>query len=326
MKSYSAVVRALVIGMLVGLANAVHAQQPYPSKPIRIIVPYAAGGTSFLLTQLIGNKLQDSMGQPVVMDVRPGGNSVIGTEAMTRSAPDGYTLLMVSNSHVVSPSLLKNLPYDAIKDFAPVATLVTSEYVFVASPQFPANNLQELIALCKAKPGVYNFASASTGTPSHLANELFNIRTGIKVQHVPYKGSGPAINGTIAGEVQMNFNPPILLLQFIKAGKLKALAVTGNKRLPSLPQVPTFTEAGLADFDVSSWYGVLAPAGTPKAIIETLSAEFSKALRLPDIKEKLESLGTEPFITTPDRLGALMKADLEKYAHVIKTANIKLED
>lgn len=321
-KFCAAVTHVLVVGVLVVLSNAAGAQQAYPNKAIRLIVPYAAGGATFVLAQLLGQKLTESMGQPVVMDVRPGVNGIIGSEAMTKSAPDGYTLLLVASSHVVTGALVKNLPYDSIKDFAPVATITFSEYVFAIYPKFPAKNVKELIDLCKSKPGAFNFSTAGEGSQGHLANALFNIKTGINVQHIAYKGSGPALNDVVSGQVQMTFQPPSIVGPFIKGGKLRALAITGKHRLPSLPEVPTFAEQGVPDLDVTSWYALLAPVGIPSPIVAKLSATINKILTLPDMKEKLDGIGMEPYISTTEQFGALMKADLAKFAKIAKDANI----
>jgi len=322
----SVVARIVTAALLMAMAGAVSAQQAYPSKPIRLIVPYAAGGATFVLAQLLGQKLTESLGQPVVMDVRPGVNGIIGSEAMTKSAPDGYTLLLVASSHVVTGALVKNLPYDSIKDFAPVATVTFSEYVFAVYPKFPAKNVKELVDLCKSKPGAFNFSTAGEGSQGHLGNALFNIRTGINVQHIAYKGSGPALADVVSGQVQMTFQPPSIVAPFLKGGKLRALAITGKHRLQSLPEVPTFAEEGVPDLDVTSWYALLAPVGIPNQIVAKLAQAINKNLALPEMKEKLDGIGMEPYISTTEQFGALMKADLAKFAKIAKDANIQPMD
>jgi len=322
---YIAVARMLAAGVLIALAGPIAAQQAYPNKPIRFITPYPPGGGTTVVARFVGQKLTESWGQQVLVDNRPGGNTIIGTEALVKSPPDGYTILLVSSTHVINPSLLAT-PYDAIKDFAPVATLVGTEYLMVLHSSVPANNLREFIALAKSKPGQLNYASSGSGTTNHLAPELINILAGIKTQHIPYKGGGPALTDLIGGQVQMFMNNPQSLIPHVKSGKIKAIAITGQTRTPALAQVPTFTEAGLPGINMNAWFGVLAPAGTPREIIDKLSSEIGKILAMPDTKEKFASQGLESFISTPDQFSALMKADMARYASVIKAANIKFEN
>ena len=300
------------------------AQATYPTKPIRWIVPFVPGGSTTIIARLMGQKLTESWGQQVVVDNRGGGNTIIGSEAMVRAAPDGYTILQVTTTHVINPSLLAT-PYDAIKDFAPVGTLVTTETLFVVNPAVPANNLQELIALAKSKPGQLNFGSSGSATTNHLAIELFSILAGIKMQHIPYKGAGPAVIDLIGGRIQLFTNNALPLTPFVKSGKIRAIAVSGETRLRSLPDVPTFTQAGLPGYEVKSWQGILAPARTPKPIIDKLSQEIARILRTPDFSENLLTLGADPFVSTPQQFAALIKVDLARYAKLIKDANIKLD-
>jgi tripartite-type tricarboxylate transporter receptor subunit TctC len=316
--------RRIAAGVLLALATAASAQQTYPTKPIRIISPYPPGGTTDILARLIGPKLTQSWGQQVIVDNRPGGNTIIGSEAMVKSAPDGYTLLSILTSHVIVPNLAPT-PYDVVKDFAAVATIANTQLVLVVHPSLPAKNLQELVALAKARPGQLNYGSGGSGTVTHLAGEFFNMQAGIKTQHIPYKGSSQALTDVMGGQVHMYFSPPIVAMPHIKNGRLKAIALSGDTRLPALPQLPTAVESGVKGFVVNIWYGLLAPAATPRAIIDKFSAEVAKVLAMPDIREKLLSQGMDPFISTPDQFAALIKADLAKYARIIKTANIKLE-
>jgi tripartite-type tricarboxylate transporter receptor subunit TctC len=255
---------------------------------------------------------------------RPGGNTIIGSEAMVRSPPDGYTLLSILTSHVIVPNLAPT-PYDAVKDFAAVATIANTQLVLVVHPAVPAKNLQELIALARSKPGLLNYGSGGSGTVTHLAGEYFNMLSGAKTQHIPYKGSSQALTDVVGGQIHMYYSPPIVAIPHIKSGRLKAIAATGGTRLQALPQVPTAMESGLKGFELDIWYGLLAPAATPKAVIDKLSGEMAKILAMPDIREKLLSQGMTPYTTTPDQFAALLKADLAKYARIIKTANIKLE-
>jgi tripartite-type tricarboxylate transporter receptor subunit TctC len=317
-------VRALVAVVLLAHAASAGAQGVYPSKAIRIITPYSAGGTTDILSRMIGPKLTESWGQPVIVDNRPGGSTVIGSEAMVKSPPDGYTLLCILTSHAIVPNLVPT-PYDAIRDFAAVATISSSALLATTHPSVPVRTLKELIAFAKSRPGQLNYASGGSGTVTQLAGEYFNILAGVRTQHIPYKGSAPAITALLGGEVHFYFSPPIVAMPYLKTGRLRALAFTGEARLPALPLVPTAVEAGLKGFEVTTWYGLLAPSATPRAIIDKLNAEMAKMLALPDIRERLTSQGMEPFITTPDQFAALIKADLAKYARVIKSANIKLE-
>ncbi len=325
MRSSTAAARVSIAGVLLALASSVVAQQAFPSKPIRFILPNSAGASNDFVVRLVGPKLTDSMGQPVIIDHRPGGNNVIASEALVKSPPDGHTILLVTAAHAINPLLFPNQPYDPIKDFAAVATLVSSTYVLVLNNSVPASNLQEFIALAKAKPGQLNCASASTGGIQHLALELFNALAGVRLQHVPYKGIAPGMVDLIGGQVQLAFSSSITVMPHVRSGKLKAIGVGGETRLSVLPEVPTFKEAGLAGFTAKNWFGVVAPARTPKEIVERLAAEIAKAQQMPDVKEKLASQGVEPFILGPDQFTALIKSDMAKYAKVIQTANIKFE-
>ncbi len=325
MKAFNAVARMLTSVALLALAGTAAAQQDYPTKPIRLIVPFAPGGGTNIVARLVGQKLTESLGQQVNVDNRPGGNTIIGSETLVRSPPDGYTIIVVTVAHAINPHLFP-VPYDPIRDFAPVATIVGSELILVVHPSLPANDLRGFIALAKAKPGQLNYATSGSGTSSHLTAEFFNILAAVKIQHIPYKGSGPALTDLIGGQVQLSFQSPSAVVGHIKSGKLKPIAITGQTRAPALPQVPTFTEAGLPGLDVKLWYGVLAPAGTPKPIIDRLSNELATILAAPDFKEKLASQGVEPFISTSEQFAALIKTDSAKYAKIIKSANIKTED
>ncbi|MGE0797238.1 MAG: Bug family tripartite tricarboxylate transporter substrate binding protein [Lautropia sp.] len=329
MKSSTAFAQLLLATFLASaalLAGPAAAQQSYPDKPIRLIVPYPPGGTTDALARMISQKLSGSWGQPVAVENRPGGDTIIATDFLAKSAPDGYTLLLTLNTHVINPHTHKQLPYDPIKDFAPVATVAINEQVMAVSPAVPANNLQELIALAKSKPGTLNHGAGGTGGIVHLTLELFNNMAGVKIQHVPYKGAAQAMTDLISGQIQLSLAPPILVKQYISTGKLKAFAVSGERRVPSLPEVPTFAESGWPDFDVKVWYGFLAPAGTPKPVIEKLSAEFAKILALPETKTFLETQGFEPFFGNSEQFSELMKSDLAKYGKAVKSANIKAAD
>lgn len=324
-KLSNARMRLLTACLLVLGAVTAAAQQPYPTKPIRMITPYAPGGSTSIVARIIGQKLTEDWGQQMFVDNRPGGNGYIGGEALVKAAPDGHTLMLVTTTHVMTP-LLVAAPYDAIKDVTPVATLCSSDFVLVVHPSVPANTLQEFIALAKAKPGQLNFASSGTGGGTHIYSEMLFDLAGVRLQHIPYKGAGQSQIDLIAGQVQVLFTFPVNVLPHILSGKVRALAISGDTRLASMPKVPTLAQAGLQGFDVTGWFGILAPPGTPKEIVDKLSTEIARIARLPDIKETLAGQGMVALISTPDQFTALMKADTEKFAKVIKAANIKLEN
>lgn len=324
MKDPAAAFRIVAFGLLVALAGAVGAQQPYPSKPIRIIVPFPPGASNDILARLVGKKFSETLGVQTIVDNRAGASTIIGATALLKSPPDGYTLMVTSGTHLITPILMP-APYDAIKDFTAVTTIDKSDYLLVVHPALPANTLKEFIALAKARPGQINYASSSNGSGNHLSAEMLAQRTGIKMQHVPYKGGGPAVIDLMAGQVQMFFNSPSSTLPYVQRGKLKALAMTGDVRFTALPNVPTFAESGLPNFDVKSWHGILAPPGTPKPIVDVVSAEVAKILAMPDTIERLSSLGLAPFTSTPEQFAAMMRAEAVRYGAVIKAANIKAD-
>jgi tripartite-type tricarboxylate transporter receptor subunit TctC len=314
--------RHLFLSLLL-VSGAAIAQQDYPSKPIRLIVPYSSG-SSDVVARLLGPKLSEAWKQPVIVDNRPGANAVIGTDAVAKAAPDGYTLLMALGTHVISPHLIPT-PYHPLNDFAPVATVAAAELGLGLNPAVPANTLQEFIALAKAKPGQLNYSTTQVGGNQHLAGELFTILTGAKLTAVPYKGGGEAMSAVLGGHVQAYFGSIASLAPNMRSGKLKGIAVSGDRRHPAVPDVPTFAEGGVKNFDVRLWYAVLAPAGTPKGIVDRLSAEIRGILAAPEFQATLAKQGLDPFVTTPEQFGALMKSDYDRYARIVKTANIKVE-
>ena len=318
------IAQASAAAIVLGLSAASSAQQNYPNRPIRFITPYAPGGSTTFMARLVGEHYTERWGQNVIVDNRPGGNTVIGTEALVRSAPDGYTIMLVASTHAILSSLMKT-SYHPIKDFAPIASIGVAPQVLVMHPGVPANTVQEVIALAKAKPGQLNFASSGAGGPTHLSGELFNLLAGVKTQHIPYKGAGPAMTDLMGGHVQMFFSVPVNIVGHVKSGRLKAIAVTGDARLKALPQMPTFGEAGLPGFNVKTWNGVLAPAGTPKAIVDMLSAEIGQMLTKPDVREKLDGIGITPMYNNPEAFTAMIEADMATYLKVIRANNISIK-
>ena len=322
---FSATMAQVAVVLCMTLAGSAAAQHVYPNKPIRIITPYAPGGSTSIVARVVGQKLNEEWGQQVIVDNRPGGNGFIGGEALVKAAPDGYTLMLITATHIMTP-LLVAAPYDAIKDVAAVATICSSEFVLVVHPSVPANSLQEFIALAKSKPGQLNYASSGTGGATHIYSEMLFDLARTKLQHIPYKGAGQSQIDLIAGQVQVLFTFPVNVLPHILSGKLRALAVSGDSRFMSLSQVPTLAQAGLPGFGVTGWFGLLAPAATPKDLVDKISTEIAKIMRMPDIKEKLAAQGIGPYSSSPEQFLAVMKADTEKFAKIIKTANIGLEN
>ncbi len=298
----------------------------YPTKPIRLVVPFPPGGATDILARAVGQRLTEVWGQSVVIDNRPGAGGNIGTELVAKSAPDGYTLEMGTvGTHAINASLYSKLPYDHVKDFVPVILVAGVPNVLVVNPSLPVSSVAELIAYAKANPGKLNFASSGNGTSIHLSGELFKTMAGVQITHVPYKGSAPALQDLLGGQVQLMFDNLPPSLPNIKAGKLKALAVTSATRAPALPDVPTMAEAGLPGFEASSWFGILAPAGTPPAIVAKLNAEIAKWLASPEAQEKLLALGANPAGGTPEDYAKHIAAETSKWAKVVKESGAKVD-
>ena len=299
--------------------------QTYPAKAVRIIVPFAAGGPADIYARFIGQRLSEALGQPFVVENRPGAGSVIGTDAAAKSPADGYTLLMMSNTHTVNESLIPNKPFDLMRDFVPVAPINYSDLVLVVHPSVPANNLKELIALAKSKPKAMNYASSGPGTPYHMAGELFKAMADIDVVHVPYKGSSGARTDILGGQVQMMFDAITTMAPNVRAGKLKAFGTTGKVRSSVLPDVPTVAEAGVPGYEATIWLGIMAPTGTPKAIVDKLNAEIAKIVSRPEVKKSWQEQGAEPMVMTAEQFGQFMREDITKWARIVKISGAKVD-
>ena len=311
---------------VVAVFSAGAAAQAYPSKPVRMIVGFPPGGGTDVVARVISAKLQEWYGQPVLVENRPGATGTIGADAVAKSAPDGYTLIMGHvNSHGIAPNLFPKLPYDAIRDFAAVSYVGYVPNVLAVHPSVQVKSVKELVDLAKANPGKMNYASSGNGSTQHLAGEMFKQLTGTSIVHVPYKGSGDAIKDLLAGTVNMNFDTMPPVLPHIQAGKLRGLAISTPKRLPQLADVPTFEEAGIRGFDVTNWYGVMAPGGTPREIVQKLNADINKAMQVPEVRTQLERVGTQLNEQSSAQFEAFMKVEVAKYAKLIKDANIRIE-
>ena len=299
--------------------------QTYPANPVRIIVPFPPGGGTDYTARLIGQKLSELWGKQVVIENRPGASTIIGSELVARSAPDGYTLLMGSVNHTINPSLIAKLPYDTIKDFAPITVCVTSSYVLVVHPSLPVKTVKELIALAKARPGEINYSSSGSSGPQHLAGELFKMMAKVDIVHVPYKGGGPAVTALVGGHVQMQFSTPVSAIPHLKSGRLRALAVTSLERSDAFPQLPTISEAALPGYEAVTWWGLLAPARTPRDIVDKVHADVVRVLQLPDTREKLASQGVSPAGSSPEAFAAMIRKEIEMLGKLVKAANVRLD-
>ncbi len=313
-----------VIAFLIIAAQPASAQ-PYPSRPIRLIVAFSAGGSLDTTARLIAQKLTESTGQSVVVDNRVGAGGITGSDIVAKAAPDGYTLLMVDTSFTTNPSLYSKLPYDSARDFAPVSLLASAPVILIVHPSVPVRSVKEFVALAKAKPGQLNFASGGPGSSTHLGGELLKSAAGIDLQHIPYKGTGPAVADVLGGQVVMMFAGISSVKQHVAVGKLRAIAVTGEKRSPAMPEVPTFIESGLAGVDSGTYWGCLAPAGTPRDAVSRLSTAMAGVLKQPDINQRLIELGFDPLGGTPEQFAAVIRSETEKWARVIKAARVRLD-
>jgi tripartite-type tricarboxylate transporter receptor subunit TctC len=312
---------ALAVGT--GAAEA----QDYPTKPVRIVVPFTPAGTTDIQARIVAQHLSEALGQTFVVDNRPGAAGNLGSELVAKAAPDGYTLLMCTvSTHGINPALYgAKIPYDAIKDFAPVSLVSTVPNMLVVNPSVPVKTVPELIAYAKKNPGKLNFASSGSGTSIHLSGELFKTMTGVDMVHVPYKGSAPALTDLIGGQVDLMFDNMPSSIEFVRAGKLRAVAVTTAHRSPALPDVPTVAESGVPGYEATAWFGVLATGGTPKPIVDKLSAEIQKMVKRPEVRAKLAEQGAEPVGDTPEEFRTFIKAELEKWATVVKASGARVD-
>ncbi|MDB5922782.1 MAG: hypothetical protein JWN13_1718 [Betaproteobacteria bacterium] len=314
---------ALCLVLSAGIACS--ALAAYPEKPVRFIVPFAPGGTNDILARIVAEKLSIGLGQPFVIDTRAGANSVIGCEIVARATPDGHTLLIVAAGFAVNPSIMRGLPFDTVRDFAPIGVVAGGPYLMVINPSVPAKTVSEFNAWAKSKQGQVNYASSGTGSPPHLAAELLKIAAGIDMQHVPYKGGGAVLPDLIAGRVSMFFGSIATLRPHIQTGKLRAIAVTTVQRAAAMPEVPTFIESGLAGYEVNGWYGMLAPGRTPAAVLTTLNNSLRHALEEPDTRTRFAANGMDPAPGTADQFKALIRSEIAKWAKVVRAAGIKPE-
>src|ERR1700710_857382 len=322
MKTLFRALAALAV-VLPGASGAL--AQNWPNRPIRMIVPYTPGGYTDLMARLVGQKISDALGQPIIFENKPGANAIIGTDVVAKAAPDGYTFGTVIAAHAVNATLNPKLPYDTLKDFSYVSLMSVAPLIMIAHPSLPANNVQELIALAKAKPGELNFASSGVGAAAHLTMEMFKSRTGIDMQHIPYKGTAGALQDTVGGRINVMFDIVGPLMEQVRAGNAKAIVVTAKDRIAAAPDVPTMAEQGVPDFVSGTWAGIIAPAGTPKEIVDRVAAEAKKALADPAMKEKLAEQGIVPGGSTPEEFRAFVAEEIARWKKVVTDAGIKME-
>jgi tripartite-type tricarboxylate transporter receptor subunit TctC len=316
----------IIVSLLLVCAASLVQAQAWPSRPIKYIVPFAPGGTTDILARMVAPKLSEALGQPVVVENRPGQAGSLGAAELARAVPDGHTIGGGTiSSHAINVSLYSKLPYDPLKDFSPITMLATLPNMLVVHPSIPANSVQELVAFLKANPNRHSFGSAGNGTSQHMSGELFKTMTGVQMQHIPYKGSGPMIPDLLAGTLSMSFENITTAYPPVKAGRLKALAVTSARRSFVAPEVPTMAEAGLAGYDISSWQALFAPAGVPKPIVDRLYGETAKALTSPDIAKRLQELGLDAGGITPDELAAIIRSEIPKLGKVVRDSGAKVD-
>jgi len=318
------VIRALLLSIVLGATGQVWGQA-YPTHAVKLIVPYGVGGPADIYGRFLATKLQEALGHPFVVEDRPGGGSIVGTDVVAKSAPDGYTLLLMSNTHTVNETLIPKKPFDLMKDFAPVTGINSSDLLMVINPSVPAKNLKEFIALAKSKPGVLNYASSGPGTPYHMAGELFKYMAGVDIVHVPHKGSDQARTAVLGGQVQMMFDAITTMAGQARAGKVRALGTTGSKRSTVMPEVPTISEAGVPGYEATIWLGLMAPANTPRPILEKLNTEVNKIINAPDVKEAWAKQGAVPMGMSVDEFGKFLHEDIAKWSKLVKATGMKVD-
>jgi tripartite-type tricarboxylate transporter receptor subunit TctC len=318
--------KAIFLSLLLGFASFTAAAQAYPSKPIRFVVPYPAGGPLDTVARLTAQKVSEAMKQPVIVDNKPGAGGNIGADLVAKSPADGYTLLMGAvATHAINPALYAKMPYDAVRDFVPVTQLASTPNVLIVNPAVPASNVREFIAHARANPGKLNFGSGSNGSAGHLAGELFKTMANVDMTHVPYKGAAPAMQDLAGGQIQVMFDNLASALGPMRAGKVKGLAVTTAKRSSLAPELPTVAESGLPGFDINTWFGVFVPAGTPREVVDRVHREFTRALAAPDVREKMLNLGAEPVGNRPEEFAAYIRREADKYARVVKASGARVD-
>lgn len=317
--------RVLLGGLLLVQVGGVAAQQDYPTRPVRIIVPFAPGGSADVFGRFIAQRLQESLGQPFVIDNRPGGGSVIGTDAVAKSAPDGYTLLLMSNTHTVNESLIPNKPFQLLRDFVPIAPINSADLVLVAKPGLAANTLPELLRIARAKPGSLSYASSGPGTPYHMAGELFKAMAGLAIVHIPYRGSSGARSDLLGGQIDLMFDAIPTMAEQVRAGRVKALGTSGAQRSSVLPDVPTIAESGVPGYEATIWLGLMAPKGTPAAIVARLNAEVSRIAGQPAVRQAWAAQGATPMLMTPEAFARYVQEDITKWAHIVKVSGAKAD-
>ena len=311
--------------ILLALTGLVQAQDSYPTKPVRIIVAYPAGGANDIVARAIGQELAQELGQPMVIENKSGAAGIIGADAAAKSPPDGYTLFMAAGAHTLAPSLHKSLPYDIVRDFQPVSLAALGTYLLVVHPSVPANSVKELIELAKSKPGSLSFASSGVGAPPHLAGVMFQKLAGVTLNHVPYRGDTPAIADMMAGHVQLGFMSIQPLIPQVKAGTLRALAITSGKRSAAMPELPTIAESGLPGYDIGTWWGLLAPAKTPRPIVDRIAAAMRKVTAIPSVKERFAAGGIAAQSNLPDEFAAMIKSEVVRYRELASAAGVQPE-
>jgi tripartite-type tricarboxylate transporter receptor subunit TctC len=315
----------LGLALVLALASVAARAQAYPAHTVKVVVPYGVGGPADIYGRFLATKLQEAMGQPFIVEDHPGGGAVVGTDVVAKSAPDGYTLLVMSNTHTVNETLIPKKPFDLMRDFAPITPINYSDLIMVINPSVPAQNLKEFIALAKSKPGVLNYASSGPGTPYHMAGELFKSMAGVDIVHIPHKGSDQARTAVLGGQVQMMFDAITTMAGQVRAGKVRALGTTGTKRSAVMPEVPTIAEAGVPGYEATIWLGLMAPAKTPRPILEKLNAEVNKIINSPDVKETWAKQGAQPMGMSIEQFDKFLREDIAKWAKVVKISGAKVD-